>query len=161
MSEPLGPAVTESFPAAVGLHELLTPEKRASAPGASPSQAPAPTPAAPPEPEVPAVEFSPKLFLNALRVLDRIASKLLKVEPEAPDTVGELAEAIAPLVQYYGKNHSTVGALWGNLAVVVLGITYAKYEKVEARQRAARPTDETPPAEEEESNDNGKGRRER
>lgn len=157
MSEPLGPPVTESFPAAVGLHELLTPEKRASAPGASPSPAPASAPAAP-APEVPAVEFSPKLFLNALRVLDRIASKLLKVEPEAPEMVGELAEAIAPLVQYYGKTHSTVGALWGNLAVVLLGISYAKYEKVEARQRAARATDETPPAQEEESNDNGKGR---
>lgn len=156
MSEPLGPAVTESFPAAVGLHELLTPEKRASAPGASPSPAPT-APAPTPEPEVPAVEFSPKLFLNALRVLDRISSKLLKVEPESPEMVGELSEAIAPLVQYYGKSKSTVGALWGNLVVVLLGFTFAKYEKVEARQRAAHPTDDTPPAEEEESNEPRKG----
>jgi hypothetical protein len=156
MSEPLGPAVTESFPAAVGLHELLTPEKRAAAPGASPS----PAPAAPPAPEVPAVEFSPKLFLNALRVLDRIASRMLKVEPEESATVEELAEAIAPLVQYYGKNHSTVGALWGNLLVVLVGVSYAKYEKLEARNRAAGEPEPAPttPALEEES-DNGKGGR--
>lgn len=158
MSDTLGPAVTEAFPSAVGLHELLTPAQRVA--GAPAPGAPAPVPA--PAPEVPAVEFSPRLFLNALRVLDRIASRLLKVEPEESATVEELADAIAPLVQYYGKNHSTVGALWGNFAVVLLGITYAKYEKAEARTRAAGEPEAPPiaPAQEEghDGNEQGRGR---
>lgn len=155
MSEPLGPAVTETFPAAVGLHELLSPEKRAAAP-----PAPAQAPGAPAAPEVPAVEFSPKLFLNALRLADKIASRALRVEPEEPETVEELAGAIAPLVQYYAKGNSTVAALWGNLVLALIGVGYAKAEKMQARKRAAGEPEGAPdtPAQEEETDD-GKRRR--
>lgn len=131
MSEPLGPAVTESFPHAVGLHELL------GSRAATPPAPGAPAPAAPAAPDVPAVEFSPLLFLNALRLADKIASKALKVEPEEPETVAELAGAIAPLVQFYAKGNSTVMALWGNLILALVGVGYAKAEKMQARKRAA------------------------
>lgn len=141
MSEPLGAAVTESFPSAVGLHELIGADRvsgSASAPSATPPAAAAPTetPAAPREPEVPAVEFSPKLFLNGLRLADKMASRLLKVEPETPEMMEEIAGAIAPLVQYYAGTKSTVGALWGNLFLALLAVGYAKYEKVQARAPA-------------------------
>lgn len=131
MSEPLGPAVTESFPAAVGLHELLGAERKVAA---TPTAAP---PLAPPAPEVPAVEFSPKLFLNALRLADKLASRALRVEPEDSETVEELAGAIAPLVQFYAKGSSTLAALWGNLILALVGVGYAKAEKVQARNRAS------------------------
>lgn len=129
MSESLGPAVLDSFPQAVGLHELLGAK---AAPPASPA-----APTVPAAPEVPAVEFSPKLFLNALRLADRLASRALRVEVEEPETVEELAGAIAPLVQYYAKGNSTVAALWGNLVLALIGVGYAKAEKVQARKRAA------------------------
>ncbi len=137
MSEPLGPAVTESFPQAVGLHELVGDR------AAPPSQAPeaSATPAAPPAPEVPAVEFSPRLFLNALRLADKLASRALKVDPEEPETIEEVAGAIAPLVQYYAGGHSTVAALWGNLVLALVGVGYAKAEKMQQRKQEEHPVD--------------------
>ncbi len=145
MSEPLGPAVTDSFPKALGLHELVGAERServAAAPGGG--QPPAP-PAPPAEPQIPAVEFSPKLFLNALRLADKIASKLLKVEVEESDTIDDLAGAIARMVQYYARGHSTVAALWGNLIVTVVGIGYAKAEKVQERLKLEKQRDEARP----------------
>jgi len=139
MSEPLGAAVTESFPAAIGLHDLIGAERAAepmaTLPGEVSAAPPAP-PLVPAEPEVPAVEFSPKLFLNGLRLADKLASRLLKVEPETPETMEEVAGAIAPLIQYYAGTKSTVGALWGNLFLACLAIGYSKYEKVQARAPA-------------------------
>lgn len=130
LPETLGPSVTEAFPRAAGLQDLVSPT-----PPASGSPAPTPTAPAPTAPEVPAVEFSPRLFLNALRLADVLASRALKVEPEAPETVEELAGAIAPLVQYYAKGNSTVTALWGNLVLALVGVAYMKAEKIQ--QRAA------------------------
>lgn len=148
----LGPAVTDAFPSAVGLQDLMTPGQKA---------APAPAPAPAPVPEVPAVEFSPGLFLNALKLADKLASRALGVDREEPETVEEVAGAIAPLVQYYAKGHSTVAALWGNLILALVGVGYSKAEKIQARKRAtAEPEPEPPPmtpAEEEESNESGKG----
>ena len=131
---PLGAAVTESFPSAVGLHELIGADRAASAAAPPPAAAPVA-----PSPEVPAVEFSPALFKNALRLVDKLASRLLKVTPEEPETVDEVAGAIAPLVQYYAGTKSTVGALWGNLVVALLAVGYAKAEKMQARGQLADP----------------------
>lgn len=150
-AENLGPAVTDAFPSAVGLQDLLTPGQKAA-----PAPAPAPAPAVP---EVPAVEFSPTLFLNALKLADKLASRALNVDREEPEVVEEVAGAIAPLVQYYAKGHSTVAALWGNLILALVGVGYSKAEKLQARKRAtAEPEPEPPPmTPAEEEIDNGKG----
>jgi hypothetical protein len=137
--EPLGPTVTEEFPAAVGLHELLGGTvgggERAAGTGSGSASAPAPS-------EVPPVEFSPQLFLSALRLLDVVASRALGVEPEEAETVEAVAAAIAPLVQYYASGRSTVVALWGNLVVALVGVGYAKWLKVEAARAARARADE-------------------
>lgn len=122
------PAVTEAFPRAAGLQDLVSPESPSAA---APVPPPAPAPAAP---AIPAVEFGPKLFLNALRLADVLASNALKVQPEDDKTVEELAGAIAPLVQYYGGKNSTVAALWGNLILALVGVGYSKAVKIKARQ---------------------------
>lgn len=122
------PAVTEAFPRASGLQDLVSPESPSAA-------APvAPPPSAPTTPAVPGVEFGPGLFLNALRLADMLASKALKVQPEDDKTTEELAGAIAPLVQYYGGKNSTVAALWGNLILALVGVGYSKAVKIKARQ---------------------------
>ncbi len=145
MSEPLGPAVTDSFPKALGLHELVGAE-RSERVAAVPGGVQPPSPPAPPaEPQIPAVEFSPKLFLNALRLADKIASRLLKVEQEEAETLDELAGAIAPMVQHYAHGHSTVAALWGNLIVCLVGIVYGKAEKVQERVKLEKARDEARP----------------
>lgn len=125
-------AVTAAFPQAVGLQDLVTSAPPASNGGAS--QQPSPAPVAPTAPVIPAVEFGPRLFLNALRLADVLASNALKVAPEDEKTMEELAGAIAPLVQYYGGKNSTVAALWGNLILALVGVGYSKAVKVKAQQ---------------------------
>lgn len=117
------PAVTEAFPRAAGLQDLVAPAPTNGSPAAAP--------VAKPEATVPAVEFGPRLFLNALRLADVLASRALKVEPEDDKTVEELAGAIAPLVQFYAKGNSTVAALWGNLILALVGVGYSKAVKVQ------------------------------
>jgi hypothetical protein len=146
MSEPLGAAVTDEFPAAVGLHELL--DGRGSAQPGPGSAAPPPA-SPPPAPAAPVVELPPDLLKNTLIILDTILSSMvLKIEPEPSDVIDQLERSLHPLAQYYAQGHPTVAVLWTSAAIALAGYGYAKYEKVaerRKRERAATPPAATPP----------------
>ena len=135
MSEPLGPAVTDDFPAAVGLHELLD--------GHEPQLgAPPPPPATPPIAPAPVpVELPPDLLRNTLTIFDAILSHMvLRVETEPREIIEQLERNLRPLAEYYAQGHPTVAVLWTGAAIALAGYGYAKYERVaerRAKERAA------------------------
>ena len=141
MSDPLGAAVTDEFPAAVGLDQLLD-GRGSGQPG--PGSA-APPPAPPPAPAAPVVELPPDLLKNTLIILDTILSSMvLKVEPEPPAMIEQLEKALHPLAAYYAQGHPTVAVLWTSAAIAIAGYGYGKYEKVAERRKRER--EATPPA---------------
>lgn len=128
-SSSLGPAVTSDFPPVVGLQELIK----------QPGVAKLPTQAPPPAPPPPTVKVEPKLFLSTLTLLDRIASEMLKVEPEPVDVIQGVADAIAPIAEYYAaKGENGIAVAWGNLAVALVGVGFMKYQKVAERKQDER-----------------------
>lgn len=133
----LGPAVTPDFPAAQGLESLL---------GASDAKPVELKTAAPTAPPVPPIKVSADLFLSTLKLLDNVASSMLKVEAEPDEILKELAASIVPLAEYYAaKGDAGPSLLWGNLGVAVLGVVFVKYQKVQER-RAAPAASATPSA---------------
>lgn len=128
-STTLGPAVTPDFPPVVGLQDLIK----------QPGVAKLPKQAPPPEPPPPSIKVEPKLFLSTLTLLDRIASEFLKVDPEPAEVVQGVADAIAPIAEYYAaKGESGIAVAWGNLAVALVGVGFLKYQKVSERKQAER-----------------------
>jgi hypothetical protein len=86
----LGPAVTEDFPDAIGLHEVRgstggpRPVSAATLPGA-----PAPTP--------PQIDYT-KLIQDLLSLIDTATSAVLGITPETPETLKTPATCMAPWV---------------------------------------------------------------
>lgn len=125
----LGPAVTEDFPSAPGLQELVKAD----------AKQPVAVNAGPAAPQVPAVQVGPELFVSTLKLIDRIASRALRVDVEPVETIQELAGAITPLAQYYAaRGESTAALLWGNFGIALAGAAYMKYERVQERERVER-----------------------
>lgn len=124
----LGPAVTPDFPAAQGLEALL---------GTSDAKPVELKTAAPTAPPVPPIKVSADLFLSTLKLLDNVASSMLKVEAEPDEILKELAGAIVPVAEYYAaKGDAGPSLLWGNLGVALLGVVFVKYQKVQERRAA-------------------------
>lgn len=130
----LGRAVTEDFPPAVGLQDLLTPGSHPAGAAAGGAAAPAPAPA----PSSAPVELPKDLAKNALILLDSLLSRLvLHVEPEPPDVMAQLAACLHPLLEYYTRDQPAVAVLWGAAVAGLAGYGYGKYVKVEAAKAAA------------------------
>jgi hypothetical protein len=142
----LGPAVTPDFPPVVGLQELIK----------QPGVAKVKAPAAPPPPPPPTVKVESKLFLSTLQLLDRVASNMLKVDPEPDEILSGVADAITPLAEYYAaKGEAGVALAWGNLAVALAGVAFVKYKKVQDRRELEQRRSGTAQPEQQEST-NGK-----
>jgi hypothetical protein len=140
----LGPAVLSEFAQAAGLDDLLgagsrerKPESSAGHAAPAPASAPASSPISPaaPVPTIPA-----DLLLVVVKQLDTITSALLKVEPEAADTLKPVAEGFQPILQHYAGQTNNVNVLWMVAVISLLGWASLKYQKYQQLVGARAPT---------------------
>lgn len=141
----LGPAVTPEFGGLPGIQDLLAGgggggggggrgSKGAAAPHGSvaSSQASTVRSAAPP----PAV-LGPDVLRTTLVQVDATVSTMLEVEATDPDYMGQMADGLLPLANYYASQKPSVTALWVVAAVSLLSYVAIKYQQVHLKQQKA------------------------
>jgi hypothetical protein len=129
----LGPAVTDNFAEALGLHELVDrvqrPDGDAESRTALSSQ---PAPAAPAQPAP--VPMDPRILEQLCKVVDAMVSAFAGVTPE--DDIQPLAVCLQPLAEHYGGGTNAVAAMWLTAAIGVASYGLAKWSKYQTAHPA-------------------------